>query len=49
MDNYNKNTVNTITDIIIKGKSSTADFSNFGIQPFGWANGYSDDNIIWEH
>lgn len=44
--------VNPLTSVIIKGKSSSADFTSYGnssgVDPFGWADGYSDADIIWE-
>ena len=38
---------NQLTSVIIKGKSSTSDFYHYAPE-FGWADGYSDDDIIWQ-
>lgn len=40
---------NHLTSVIIKGKSSIQDFENYpDSTPFGWKQGYSDENIIWQ-
>ena len=39
---------NQLTSVTVKGKSSISDFTSYGTNVFGWAEGYSDTNIIWE-
>ena len=40
---------NQLTSVTIKGKSSSADFERYPFyNPFGWASGYNNSNIIWE-
>ena len=38
---------NQLTSIRIKGKTSSAAFTSYGNSIWGWADGYSDSNIIW--
>lgn len=38
---------NELTSVTIKGKSSTSDFTTYGNNVWGWAEGYSDSNITW--
>ena len=41
--------VNKLTSVIIKGKKEIANFTSYpSSSPFGWADGYSDDNIEWQ-
>ena len=39
---------NKLTNVIIEGKKDTSDFLAFGSNVFGWSEGYSDSNIIWQ-
>lgn len=38
---------NRLTSVIIKGKNSASDFLTYGTDVWGWAEGYSDSNIVW--
>ena len=40
---------NNVTKVCIRGKETTNDFTTYpNSSPFGWANGYSDSDIVWE-
>lgn len=38
---------NILTSVCIKGKSSSAAFTMYGIDLWSWSEGYSDSNITW--
>jgi prepilin-type N-terminal cleavage/methylation domain-containing protein len=44
---YNGFTNNLLTSVFIRGKSSSAGFTSYGSNIWGWAPGYSNSNITW--
>ena len=39
---------NQLTSVTIQGKNSSSDFVSYDGSSWGWADGYSDSNIVWE-
>ena len=37
---------NKLTNVIIEGKTSTTDFTTYGLYPFGWGKGCNDTKCI---